>query len=132
MIRDFKAFLLKQNVLALALAVVVGAALTQLVNAVVDGFVMPIVAAATPGGAWRDWTIEVGSVLFKPGALLAALLNFLIVSLVAWRIAEMFIKPEAPAAKAATKSCPHCRMEIDAQASRCAHCTSQLGAAAAA
>ena len=128
MLRDFKAFLLKQNVLSLALAVVVGAALTQLVTSVVDGFIMPIVAAATPGGAWRDWTIEAGSVLLKPGVVLAALLNFVIVSLVAWRIAKMFMKPETPAAKAATKSCPHCRMEIDAQASRCAHCTSQLGA----
>ena len=131
MLRDFKAFLLKQNVLSLALAVVVGAALTQLVTSVVDGFIMPIVAAASPGGLWREWTIEVGSALLKPGAFLAALLNFLIVSLVAWRIANMFIKPETPAAKAATKACPHCRMEIDAQASRCAHCTSQLGAVAA-
>ena len=132
MLRDFKAFLLKQNVLSLALAVVVGAALTQLVTAVVDGFIMPIVAAATPGAAWRDWTIAAGSVLLKPGLVLAALLNFLIVGLVAWRIANIFIKPDAPAAKAATKSCPHCRMEIDAQATRCAHCTSQLGAVAAA
>jgi large conductance mechanosensitive channel len=132
MLRDFKAFLLKQNVLSLALAVVVGGALTGLVTSVVEGFIMPIVAAATPGGAWREWTLAIGTVLLKPGAFLAALLNFIVVSLVAWRIAKMFMKPETPAAKAATKTCPHCRMEIDAQASRCSHCTSQLGATAAA
>ena len=131
MLRDFRAFLLKQNVLSLALAVVVGAALTQLVNSVVDGFIMPIVAATTPDGAWREWTIEAGSAVFKPGAFLAAMLNFVIVSLVAWRIAKMFMKPETPTAKSATKGCPHCRMEIDAQATRCAHCTSQLETVAA-
>ena len=131
MLRDFKAFLLKQNVLALAIAVVVGAAMTQLVGSVVDGFIMPIIAAATPGGAWREWTIAAGPVLFKPGLFLAALLNFLVVAFVAWRIAQMFIKPEPASAKPATKSCQFCRMEIDAQASRCSHCTSQLSGAGA-
>ena len=124
--RDFKAFLLKQNVLALALAVVVGAALTKLVTAVVDGFIMPIVAAASPSGEWQQWTAAAGPVVFQIGAFLAALLNFLIIALVAWRISLMFIKPEAEPAKAATKACGFCRMEVDARATRCAHCTSEL------
>jgi large conductance mechanosensitive channel len=130
MLREFKAFLLKQNVLALAIAVVVGAALNQLVTAVVDAFVMPIVVAATPAGTWQTWTVSAGSVVFKIGVFLGALLNFLIVGLVAWRISKIFIRPDPEPAKAATKQCPHCRMEIDVQASRCAHCTSQLAAAA--
>ena len=128
--RDFKAFLLKQNVIALAIAVVVGAALNQLVTAVVDDFIMPVVGAALPAGAWREWTANVGSVAFRLGHFLSVLLNFLIVGLVAWRISRIFIKPEPPSAKPATKNCPYCRMDIDAQASRCAHCTSQLAAVA--
>ena len=130
MLREFKAFLLKQNVLALAIAVVVGAALNQLVTAVVDAFVMPIVAAASPASTWQTWTVNAGPVEFKVGVFLGALVNFLIVGFVAWRISKIFIKPEPEAAKAATKQCPHCRMDIDALATRCSHCTSQLGLAA--
>ena len=130
MLREFKAFLLKQNVLALAIAVVVGAALNQLVTALVDAFVMPIVVAATPAGTWQAWTVTAGSVVFKVGVFLGALLNFLIVGVVAWRMSKIFIKEEAEPARASTKQCPHCRMTVDALATRCAHCTSQLGVAA--
>jgi large conductance mechanosensitive channel len=52
-VSDFKKFLLKQNILSLAIAVVVGAALGGLVKAMVDGFVMPIVGALTPRRAGR-------------------------------------------------------------------------------
>ena len=131
MLGDFRAFLLKQNVIALAIAVVVGAALNKLVTAVVDDFIMPIVAAASPGGAWQQWTVHAGPVAFKVGDFLGALLNFLIIGLVAWRISLLFIRPE-PSSKPAMKSCPYCRLENDPQATRCAHCTSPLTTVAAA
>ena len=122
---EFKAWLLKQNVLALAIAVVVGGALGKLVTAVVDDFIMPIVAVLLPDGEWRQWETP-GPVAFKVGDFLSNVINFVIVGFVAWRIAKAFIKPEEPAAAPATKQCPHCRMTIDAAATRCAHCTSQL------
>ena len=53
MIKEFKDFLLKQNIVALAIAVVVGTALNTLVKALVDDFIMPIVAAIGPGGDWQ-------------------------------------------------------------------------------
>ena len=127
--RDFQAFLVKQNVLALAIAVVVGAALNQLVQAVVDDLIMPFVGAATPGGNWRNATFDVGSVRLGVGHLASVLLNFLIVSLVAWRLSRVLIKPEPASAAPATRPCPRCRMQIDALATRCAHCTSELAAA---
>lgn len=125
MIGDFKAFLIKQNVLALALAVVVGTALNTLVKAIVDGFIMPIISALTPGGAWQAATWTVGPLHFSVGLVLAALLNFVIIGIVAWRISRVFIR-ETPTA--ATKMCEQCRMTIDAAARRCPHCTSQLAA----
>jgi large conductance mechanosensitive channel len=131
LLREFKAFLIKQNVLALAIAVVMGAALTKVVDSVVADFIMPIVGAATPGGAWRQWTLGAGSVRFGIGNFLNALLNFVIVGLVAWRITKAFIKPPAPTPDAATKACRYCRMTIDSAASRCPHCTSDLGVAVA-
>jgi large conductance mechanosensitive channel len=125
--REFKAFLIKQNVLALAVAVVIGAALTKVVDSLVADFIMPIVGAATPGGAWRQWTVDAGPVRFGVGNFLNAVLNFLIVGFVAWRLIKAFIRPPAPSSDAATKACPFCRMTIDAAATRCPHCTSSFG-----
>ena len=123
--REFKAFLIKQNALALAIAVVIGAALNKLVTALVDDFIMPIVGTVTPGGDWQKTTWNVGPVRFGVGDFLSALLNFLIIGFVAWRISKAFIRPE-PAATADTKICPFCRMTVDVAATRCAHCTSEL------
>jgi len=126
MLKEFKDFLLKQNVLALAIAVVVGTALNTLVKALVDDFIMPIIAAFGPGGEWQTATWNVGSVKFGIGDFIAAVINFLIIGFVAWRISKIFIKPESEAPQ---KNCPYCRMSIDAAAIRCPHCTSQLVAA---
>lgn len=128
---EFKGFLIKQNALALAIAVVIGAALTKVVDSVVADFIMPIVGAITPGGTWRQWTLDVGRVEFGIGNFLNAALNFLIVGFVAWRLTKAFIRPATPAPDAPTKSCQFCRMTIDAAATRCPHCTSTLGARAA-
>ena len=126
MVKDFKDFLLKQNVVALAIAVVVGTALNTLVKAVVDDFIMPIVVAIGPGGDWQKATWSVGSVKFGVGDFIAAVINFLIIGLVAWRISKIFLKPAAEAPK---RNCPFCRTSIDPAATRCPHCTSQVAPA---
>ena len=126
--REFKAFLVKENVLTLALAVVIGVALGKLVTALVNDFIMPIVAVVTPGGNWRTATIDVGPVQFLVGDFLGVLLDFLIVAFVVWRISRAFIRP-APAA--ATRECPYCMSAIDARATRCAHCTATIDRKAA-
>ena len=124
MLKDFRDFIIKQNFLALAIAVVLGGAVGKVVQAVVDDFVMPIIAAGTPAGDWQKATLDVGPVKFGIGDFASVFLNFLIVAFVVWRIAKLFEKPAAPAA--AARTCHFCRMEIDAAASRCPHCTSQL------
>jgi large conductance mechanosensitive channel len=126
MLSEFKEFLLKQNVVALAIAVVVGTALNALVKAVVDDFIMPLVVAIGPGGEWQKATWTVGTVKFGIGDFIAAVINFIIIGFVAWRISRMFVKPEGVVPK---RACPYCKMEIDPGASRCPHCTSQLAAA---
>jgi large conductance mechanosensitive channel len=124
-LKDFKEFLLKQNVVALAIAVVVGTALNTLVKAVVDDFIMPIVVAIGPGGEWQKATWDVGPVKFGVGDFIAAAINFAIIGFVAWRISKIFIKPAAEEPK---RNCPFCRMSIAAAATRCPHCTSQIAA----
>jgi large conductance mechanosensitive channel len=125
MVKDFKEFLIKQNIVALAIAVVIGVALNSLVKALVDDFIMPIIGALGPSGEWQKATWNVGPVKFGVGDFLAALINFIIIGFVAWRISKIFIKPETAAP---TKKCPYCKMSMDQGATRCPHCTSQLAA----
>lgn len=126
MLSDFRSFLIKQNVMALAIAVVIGTALGALVKALVDDIIMPIVAAATPASEWKSMTIDVGSVRFLVGDFLSVLVNFVIIGLVAWRLSRLFDKPVADAP---IQICAACRLAIDAAATRCPHCTSSLPAA---
>ena len=128
---DFKAFLVKQNILALAIAVVVGTALNELVQALVADFIMPIVTVAMPGGAWRAMEWEVGPFRFLVGHFLWALLNFLIIGFVAWRLSKIFIRPPKVGETPSTRPCPFCKQVVDATATRCAYCTSELAAVAA-
>src|SRR5690349_7703974 len=124
--KEFKSFLIKENVLALAIAVVVGGALNKLVTGVVEDVIMPLIAAVTPDPkAWQTYTTP-GPVPFKLGDLGSALLNFIIIGFVAWRISKAFIRPAPASAAPATKNCTYCKMAIDAAATRCPHCTSQL------
>src|SRR6478672_5172289 len=123
MLKEFKEFLLKQNVIALAIAVVVGTALSAVVKALVDGFIMPIILVMQPGGDWQTAKWTAGPFTFGVGAFLAAVINFIIVGFVVWRISKIFIR-DVP-----KKDCPYCKMSMDAAATRCPNCTSQLSAA---
>lgn len=131
MLNEFKAFLIKQNALALAIAVVIAGALDKVIKAIVDGVIMPIVAVAAPDGAWQQATVRLGPFVFGVGLLAAALINFVIIGFVAWRLAKLFIRSDAAPARA-IRSCPFCQMaDLDALATRCPHCTSELGSTSA-
>lgn len=120
---DFKAFLLKQNVLSLAVAFVVGVALNAVVKAIVDDFIMPFVGALTPKGSWQTFAWSVGGVKLGVGDFLSAVLNFVAIGLVAWRLSKLI---PTPAAGPPTKTCPYCFSTTDARATRCPECTSVL------
>jgi large conductance mechanosensitive channel len=122
--RDFRSFLMKENFIALAIAVVLGAAVGKVVQAIVDDFIMPIVGAVTPSGNWEKATWDVGSVKFGVGNFLSVLINFIIIAFVVWRIAKLFEKPAPP--EVAKRHCQFCKMEIDAAATRCPYCTSEI------
>jgi large conductance mechanosensitive channel len=123
---DFKAFLLKANVVALALAVIVGGAAGALVKAMTDDFLMPIIGALLPDGDWRKYTLDVGPIKFGVGDFAGVFLNFAIISFVAWQIGKVFIKEVAPPPLPPTKACPFCKTAIAIDATRCPACTSQL------
>jgi large conductance mechanosensitive channel len=123
-LRDFRNFLLKENFIALALAVVLGGAVGKVVTAIVDDFIMPIVGAIAPDGDWRKATWDVGAVKFGVGDFASVLINFIIIAFVIWRISKLLEKPAPP--PVTVRTCQFCKMPIEDGATRCPHCTSQL------
>jgi len=80
--QEFMEFLQKYQVIGLAVAFVIGAAATKLVNSTVADIIMPIIAVLTPGGNWREAVFQVGPIKFLLGDFIGAIIDFLIIALV--------------------------------------------------
>ena len=150
MFSEFKAFIARGNVLDLAVAVIIGAAFGAIVTSLTGDVIMPVIGALFGGadlsnhfillsapdgytGSMTDYAAlkEAGAAMIGYGAFLTALLNFLIIAFVVWRISKAFLPPAPAPDGPIMKTCPYCRMACDPQATRCPHCTSDLGAVAA-
>jgi large conductance mechanosensitive channel len=129
-IREFRDFLVKQNALALAVAVILGAAIGKIVSSIVEDVINPIIGLALPGGNWREAKIVLsrttdatGKVLengITYGHLIGAIVDFVIIAFVIFLIVRYALpKPEAAPA---TKECPQCRTLIPVSATRCHAC----------
>jgi len=125
--REFKDFLLKQNALALAVGVIIGAAIGKVVSGIVEDLFMPLIGLVMPGGEWRNAALVLsGQNAIKYGDLLGRLIDFTIVSAVVFMVVKLLIRGEkAPAP--ATKVCPECLETIPAAARKCRACTSAVG-----
>jgi large conductance mechanosensitive channel len=133
MIRDFRDFLIKQNALALAVAVIIGAAIGRVVQSIVNDLLMPVIGLGMPGGDWRAARIVLSETVGKDGqpvvsainygAFLGTVVDFAIVAFVVFMILRIAVKPDAPAA---TKACPFCGETVPLAATRCRACTSPL------
>lgn len=129
MLDGFKKFIMRGNVIDLAVAVVIGAAFTQVVNAVVDGLINPLLAAIVGKPNFDDLTITIRDSAIMYGTVITAVINFL---LVAAAIYFIIVKPmnivmeRMEAGKGTpdpnTKQCPECLSEIPIAATRCSHC----------
>jgi large conductance mechanosensitive channel len=133
MIKGFKEFLLKNNVLALAVAVIVGGAVGKVVSSLAADIIMPLISRWIPGGNWRTATIEFGKRIgadgkevvntINVGTFFGSVVDFLIIAIVVYLIAKMLLK-EAPAPP--SKTCPRCKETVAVDATRCKFCTSDL------
>jgi len=127
---DFKAFIMKGNVVDLAIAVVIGGAFGKIVTAFVSGIVMPLVSYVLPKGDWQAWTLG----KFEIGKVLGAAVDFVIIALVIFLVLVKGLgalsslkKKEADVAEApTTKECPYCLEQIPLAARKCKHCTSEV------
>ena len=142
MLKDFKAFIMKGNVLDLAIAVIIGAAFGAIVTSTVNDVVMPPIGLVLGHVDFKDLFISLNGQSYPTlaaakaaaapviayGQFLNTVINFLIIAFVIFlvvRAANKMQKP-APAAAPSTKDCTYCCTPIPIQASRCPHCTSQL------
>ncbi|MGH9578549.1 MAG: large conductance mechanosensitive channel protein MscL [Terriglobales bacterium] len=123
MIGEFRQFLLKNNVTALAIGFILGAAVGKVVTALVSDFVMPFVGMITPSGEWRQITYETGGAKFLVGDFLGAVVDFVIIALVVFLAGKTLLKPAPEPPPPPSKSCPACTEAIPAAATRCKFCT---------
>jgi large conductance mechanosensitive channel len=93
-LKEFTDFLKEYKVIGLAVALIIALAATSLVKALVDYLVMPIITPFIPGGAWQSATFSLGPIVIGWGALLAAIINFLIIAFVVFIIAKKVLKEE--------------------------------------
>ena len=125
---EFKAFIMKGNVVDLAIAVVIGGAFGMIITAFVEGLVMPMVSYVLPKGDWQ--TFMLGK--FGVGKVLGATVDFLIIALVIFLVlvkglGALARKKKEEAAAPTTKECPACLEQVPLGAKRCKFCTSDLG-----
>jgi len=148
MINEFKQFIARGNVFDLAVGIVIGAAFTSVVNSFVNDVLMPPIGWATGGVDFTNLFVtigegeyeslaaaqEAGAATINYGLFLNAVISFLIVAFAVFMLVRSYnrLREQQESAPAAPtdEECPFCRFTIPIGASRCAHCTSELPAAA--
>lgn len=93
-VSEFRTFLEEYKVVGLAIAFIMGAAITTLVQSLVNNIIMPIITPFIPGGGWQEATLSLGPVVMNWGAFLGALLNFVILAFVVFMIAKWVLKED--------------------------------------
>lgn len=145
LIKEFKEFIMKGNVMDLAVAVIIGGAFGAIVTGLVDNIIQPLInsiGGTEVGGSfvlpWVDTTgmdaEAIAAVSINYGAFISAIINFLIIALVIFLLVKAVNKAMSIGKKEeveeeeepTTKTCPYCKSEIAIDAVKCPHCTSDI------
>lgn len=145
MLKEFKKFALRGNMMDLAVGVIIGGAFNSIVNSLVNDIIMPFLSLFTGKLDFSNWFIaldgkhydtlalaqEAGVATLNFGTFISGMLNFLIMAFVVFLLVKgmnTLSKRDQPAPPPAptTKKCPYCMSEIDIKATKCPHCTSAL------
>lgn len=121
---EFRAFLVQTNALALAVGVIIGAALGTVVNSLVNDIIMPPIGAVLGGVDFSQLVLTVNGVDIRYGAFINTVIAFVVVAWVVFWISRTFIKPAPEPEPIPMRACPYCREPLNAEATRCPHCTS--------
>jgi large conductance mechanosensitive channel len=136
MIKGFKDFLLKNNVAALAVAVIVGGAVGKVVSSLAADILMPLIGMVLPTGDWRAAKLVLSKTVgpdgkeainaINYGTFFGSVVDFIIIAFVVYMMTKALIK-EAPAPPPApTKDCPRCKEAIALAATKCKFCTADV------
>lgn len=143
MIKEFKEFISRGNVLDMAVGVIMGSAFGAIAKSLVDDILMPLIGILLGGVDFKELFIsldgksyaslaqatEEGGAILRYGVFINAVVMFFLISLCLFFIVRAFNRvrrKEEPAAVPTTKVCPYCKSEIAIDATRCPHCTSEL------
>jgi large conductance mechanosensitive channel len=131
MLKEFKEFVMRGNVLDLAVAVIIGGAFGKIIGSLVNDILMPLIGLVMGGVNFAELSFTVGAAVVAWGAFVQAIVDFVIIAFVIFLIvksANATKKKEEPAppAEPTTKDCPYCFTTIAIQATRCPNCTSEL------
>ena len=144
MLKEFKEFAIKGNMIDMAVGIIIGGAFHSLVSTLVNDVIMPLLSVLTGkidfsniffamDGKHYDTLSAVpeGVATVNIGVFISGVINFIIMAFVVFMIVKMINKIREPKGKPApaaptTKKCPYCRSEIAIEATRCPHCTSVL------
>ena len=141
--KDFKAFIMKGNLVHLAVAFILGVAFATVVGSFVNDLIMPIIGKLVGNVDFANLYVnlsgqtydsaaaarDAGAAAIYYGAFINTLVNFVIIALVVFLIVKAYQRMEKPKAPSVptTKDCPFCKTAIPIPATRCPNCTSQLG-----
>lgn len=142
MLKEFKKFALRGNMIDLAVGIIIGGAFSSIVNSLVNDIIMPLLSVLTKNIDFSNLFIALDGKYYKTielakeanvatvnyGTFISGVLNFLIMAFVVFlmvRWINKLKKPEAPAAPT-TKQCPHCFTDIHIKATKCPNCTSDV------
>ncbi len=131
MLKEFKEFALRGNVLDLAVGVIIGAAFQSLVTSLTTNIISPILGCFSEVD-FSGWKLTIGNLNLTYGAFITDVINFIIMAFVVFLIVKFMNKlaslgkHEEAVQEPTTKICPHCYSEINIHADRCPFCTSEL------
>ena len=134
--KGFKEFLMKNQVLGLAVAVIMGGAIGKVISSLVADVLMPLISPLIPGGEWRSAKFVISRTVgpdgkevlnaLNYGSFVGSLVDFLVIAFCVYVIMKALIK-EAPAPEPApTKQCPRCTETIPLAAKKCKYCTADM------
>ncbi len=148
-VNEFREFIMRGNVMDLAVGVIIGGAFQSIISSLVDDIIMPVISALTGGIDFSNWFIsldgneyktlaaaqDAGAATLNYGTFITVVINFLLMALVIFcmikflnGVSAKVKKSEAEAEEAAPteKECPYCMAMIPIGAKKCMHCTSDL------
>jgi large conductance mechanosensitive channel len=131
MLKEFKTFIMRGNVMDLAVGVIIGGAFGKIVSSLVGDILMPLIGLVIGGIDFTGLAFTLGNAKVTYGNFINNLIDFVIIALVIFLLVKginsLQKKPApAPAAEPTTRECPHCFTTISIKATRCPNCTSEL------